>query len=90
MYTPNISLSPATVTAITAVVSSLVAFITGVLCGAVVTVCISRRKKIGHNSESMSNMQEQKQTVAVYDKVDTQYQEIVLKENVSYGPLKVD
>jgi len=78
--------------ATTAVVCSLATFIIGVLCGTVVTLGTSRWNKKGHNSKPASNMQEQQQTVPVYEEVDThtQSQKIELKENVAYGPVKVE
>jgi len=82
-------LSIAAAIAITAIVCILIAFITGALCGAVVTVLISRWSKKGGSSKPASNLQEQQQTVPVYEEVDTQSQKIELKENVAYGPVKV-
>jgi len=76
--------------ATTAVVCSLATFIVGVLCGTVVTLGTSRWNKKGRNSKPASNMQEQQQTVPVYEEVDTQSQKIELKENVAYGPVKVE
>lgn len=86
MYT---SLSPAAVTATTAVVCSLVAFVIGVLCGVVITVCISWWNKKRCSSKPTSNIQEQQQTVPVYEEVETPSQKIELKENMAYGPVKI-
>ena len=73
--------------AIAAVVCLLVAFITGTLCGALLTVCISRWNKKGHSSKPALNTQEQQQAAVVYEEVDTmQSKKIELKENVAYGP----
>ena len=85
------SASLAATVAITATVCSLVTFITGVLCGAVATVCISRWNRKGQSSKP-ANTQEQQQTVPVYEEVDTQSQkiELELKDNVAYGPVKLD
>ena len=75
--------------AITAVVCLLVAFIAGTVCGALLTVCISRWNKKRHSSKPVPNTQEQQQTVAMYEEVDApQSKEIELKENVAYGPVK--
>ena len=83
------SLSTAAAAAITAVVCSLVMFIAGTLCGALITVCISKWNKKEHSSKPASNTQEQQQAVAVYEEVDTmQSQKFELKENVAYGPVK--
>lgn len=76
--------------AITAVVCSLVAFIAGALFGAMLTVCIHRWNKKRHSFKPGSNMRELQQTVPVYAMVDTQSQKIEMKENVAYGPVKVD
>ena len=86
---PDKSLSTAATAAITAVVCSLVMFITGTVCGVLLTVCISRRKKKRRSSKPAPNTQEQ-QTVVVYEEVDTQSKKIELKENVAYGPVKED
>ena len=80
----------AAVLAITGVVCLLVAFITGALCGALITVCISRWNKKGHSSKQAPNTQEQQQAAVVYEEVDTQNKKIELKENVAYGPVKQD
>ena len=87
---PENNLSTAAVIAITAVICVLVAFITGTVCGALLTVCISRWNKKGHGSKPAPNMQEQQQAVVVYEEVDTQSKKIELKENVAYGPVKQD
>ena len=87
---PDKSLSTAATVAITAVVCSLVMFITGTVCGALVNVCISRWNKKGRSSKPAPNTQEQQQTVAVYEEVDTQSKKIELKENVAYRPVKQD
>ena len=60
-------------------------FITGTLCCALLTVCISRWNKKGHSSKPAPNTQEQQQ--AVHEEVDTQTKEIELEENVAYGPV---
>ena len=87
---PDKSLSTAATAAITAVVCSLVMFITGALCGALLTVCISRWNKKGRSSKPAPNTQEQQQAAVVYEEVDTQSKRIELKENVAYGPVKQD
>ena len=77
--------------AIKAVVFLLVAFIIGALCGALLAVCISRWNKKRFSSKPTPNTQEQQQTVAVYEEMDTlQSQKIELKENLAYGPVKQD
>ena len=63
------------------------AFITGTVCGALLTVCISRWNKKEHSSKPAPNTQEQQQAAVVYEEVDTQSKKIELKENVSYGPV---
>ena len=87
---PEKSLSTAAAVAITAVVCSLVMFITGTVCGVLLTVCISRWNKKGRSSKPAPNTQEQQQTVVVYEEVDTLSKKIELKENVAYGPVKQD
>ena len=87
---PDKSLSTATAVAITAIVCSLVAFITGTLCGALITVCISRWNKKRRSSKPAPNTQEQQQAAVVYEEVDTQNKKIELKENVAYRPVKQD
>ena len=85
------NLSTAAVIAITAVLCLLVAFIAGTVCGVLLTVCISRWNKKGHSSKPAPNTQEQQQTVAVYEEVDTlQSKKIELEQNVAYGPVKED
>ena len=83
----SVSIAPAI--AIAATVCTLIAFIAGVLCGAMVTVCISRWHKKGDSSKPASTIQEQQPTVPVYEEVEAQSQKIELKENVAYGPVKV-
>ena len=68
----------------------LVAFIAGTVCGALLTVCISRWNKKEHSSKPAPNTQEQQQAAAVYEEVDTQSKKIELKENVAYGPVKLN
>ena len=87
---PDKSLSTAATAAITAVVCSLVAFIAGTVCGALLIVCISRWNKKGRSSKPAPNTQEQQQAAVVYEEVDTQNKKIELKENVAYGPVKQD
>ena len=89
-YTPvsDESLSAANTVAITAVISSLVAFIAGTVCGVLLTVCISRWNKKEHSSKPAPNTQEQQQSIAVYEEVKTQNKKIELEENVAYGPVK--
>ena len=93
------SLSTAAMIAITAVISSLVAFIAGILCGVLLTVCISRRNKKRRSSKPAPNTQEQQQTAVVYEEVDTlnkkfengprkQSQEIELEGSLTYRPIK--
>ena len=64
------------------------AFVAGAVCGALITVCISRWNKKRHSSKPAPNTQEQQQTVAVYEEVDTLSKKVELKENVAYGPVK--
>ena len=85
---PDRSLSTAAAAAIAGIVCLLVAFIAGTVCGALLTVCISRWNKKGHSSKPAPNTQEQQQAVVVYEEVDTQSKKIELKENVAYGPVK--
>ena len=85
-YSYSVSIPLAAVGA-TAVVSLLVGFIAGALSGTVATVCITRWNK---SSKRASNMPEPQQTVPVYEEVGAQSQKIELKENVAYGPVKVD
>ena len=85
---PDTSLSTAATAAITTIVCSLVAFVAGALCGVLLTVCISRWNKKRCGSKPAPNTQEQQQTVAVYETVDTQSKKIELKQNVAYGPVK--
>ena len=47
------------------------------------TVCISRWNKKRRSSKPAPNTQEEQQIVAVYEEVE-------LKENVAYGPVKED
>ena len=63
------------------------AFIAGTVCGALLTVCISRWNKNRRSSKPAPNTQQQ-QAVAVYEELDTQSKKIELKENVAYGPVK--
>ena len=86
--TPDKSLSTAATIAITAVVCSLVTFIAGTVCGVLLTVCISRWNKKRRSSKPAPNTQEQQQTVAVYEEVDTLSKKIELEQNVAYGPVK--
>ena len=85
---PEKSLSTAAAVALAAIVCSLVVFITGAVCGILLTVCISRWNKKRHSSKPAPNTQEQQQTVAVYEEVDTQNKKIELEYNVAYGPVK--
>ena len=87
---PDKSLSTAATVAITTIVCSLVAFIAGTVCGALTTVCISKRSKKRCGSKPAPNTQEQQQTVAVYEEVDTLSKKIELEQNVAYGPVKQD
>ena len=87
---PDKSLSTAATATITAVVCLLVAFIAGTLCGALITVCISRWNKKGRNSKPAPNTEKQQQAAVVYEEVDTQSKKIELEENVAYGPVKQD
>ena len=84
------TLSTAAVIAITAVLCLLVGFIAGTVCGALLTVCISRWNKNRHSSKPARNTQQQQQAVAVYEEVDTQSKKIELEQNVVYGPVKED
>ena len=85
---PDKSLSTTAAVAIAATVCSLVTFITGTLCGALVPVCISRWNKKERSSEPAPNTHEQQQAAVVYEEVDTQNKKIELKDNVAYGPVK--
>ena len=87
---PDKSLSTAAAIASTAIVCSLVMFITGALCGALLTVCIIRWNKKERSSKPAPNTQKQQQAAVVYEEVDTQSKKIELKENVAYGPVKQD
>ena len=88
---PDKSLSTAATIAITAVLCLLVAFIAGTVCGALVNVCISRWNRKRHSSKPAPNTQEQQQTAAVYEEVDTlQSKKIELEQNVAYGPVEQD
>ena len=60
------------------------------MCGTLVTVCIGRWNKKGRSTKPAPNTQEQQQTAAVYEEVNTQSKKIELKENVAYGPVKQD
>ena len=82
------NLSTAATAAIAAVVCSLVTFITGTVCGVLVTVCISSWNKKGRSSKPGPNTQEQQQAAVVYEEVNTQSKKFELKENVAYGPVK--
>ena len=86
---PDKSLSTAVTVAITTIVCSLVTFITGALCGALLTVCISKRNKKRCGSKPVPKTREQ-QAVVVYEEVDTQSKKIELEQNVAYGPVKQD
>ena len=87
---PDKSLSTAATAAITAVVCLLVAFIAGALCGALITVCISRWNKKGRSCKSAPNTQEQQKAAVVYEEVDPLNKKIELEQNVAYGPVKRD
>ena len=71
-------------------ITASVCLLTGALCGAVVTVCISRWHKKGDSSKPTSNVQDQQQAVPGNEEVETQSQKIEMKENVAYEPVKVD
>ena len=90
IFVPDKSLSTAATAAIKAIICLLVAFIAGAMCGALLTVCISRWNKKGHSSKPAPNTQEQQQAAAVYEEVNTQNKKFELKENVAYGPVKRD
>ena len=66
------------------------AFIAGTVCGALLTVCISRWNKKGRSSKPAPSTQEQQQAAVVYEEVDTQNKKFELKGNVAYGPVKKD
>ena len=86
---PDSTLSTAATAAITAVLCLLIAFVAGVLCCGLVTVCISRLNNKGHSSNPASNIQKQQQPFPEHEEVDTmQNQKIELEENVAYGPVK--
>ena len=59
-------------------------FITGTLCGALLTVCISRWNKIRCSSKPAPNTQEQQPVGAE----EVQSHKIELEENVAYGPVE--
>ena len=87
---PDKSLPTAATAAIAAIVCLLVAFIAGTVCGALISVCISRWNKKDRSSKPAQNTQEQQQAAAVYEEVDTHSKKIELKQNVAYGPVKKD
>ena len=87
---PDKSLSTTAAVAIAAIICSLVTFITGTVCGALVPVCISRWNKKGCSSKPVPNTQEQQVAAVVYEEVETQSKKIELKANVAYGPVKQD
>ena len=87
---PENNLSTAATVAIAAVVCSLVMFITGTLCGVLLTVCISRWNNKGRSSKPAPNTQEQQQAAVVYEEVKMQNKKIELQENLAYGPVKQD
>ena len=74
---------------ITAVTCLLVAFIAGILCGALLTVWISWWNKKRRSSEPAPNTQEQQQADVVYEEVDQKRHNIELKQNVAYEPARV-
>ena len=82
--TTETSLSTATAVAITAVVCSLVMFITGTVCGVLLTVCISRWSKKRRSSKPAPNTQEQHPVGTE----EVQSHKIELEENVAYGPVE--
>ena len=82
--TTETSLSTATAIAITAVVCSLVMFITGALFGALLTVGISRRNKKRCGSKPAPITQEQHPVGTE----EVQSHKIELEENVAYGPVE--
>ena len=84
--TTETSLSTATAIAITAVVCSLVMFITGTVCGVLLTVCISasRWSKKGRSSKPVPNTQERHPVGTE----EVQSHKIELEENVAYGPVE--
>ena len=79
---PDKSLSTAAVIAITAAISSLVAFIAGTVCGALITVCISRWNKKRHSFKPAPNTQEQQKAAVVYEEMDA------LNKKIENGPVK--
>ena len=78
------SLSTASTVAITAVS----AFITGTVCGVLLTVCISRWNKKERGSKPVPNAQEQQQAAVVYEEVDTLNEKVEPEENVVHEPVK--
>ena len=82
------NLSTAATAAAKAVVCLLVAFITGTVCCALLTVCISRWNKREYSSKLASNTEKQQQAAVVCEEVDTQSKVFELEENVAYGPVK--
>ena len=63
-------------------------FITGTVCGVLLTVCISRLNKKGRSSKPAPNAQGQQQAAVMYEEVYTQSENVEVKENVAYGPVK--
>ena len=84
------TLSTTATAAITTIISSLVTFIAGTVCGVLLTVCISRWNKKRLISKPTPNTEEQQQTAVVYEEADIQNTKIELEENVAYGPVKQD
>ena len=56
------------------------------MCGALVSVCISRWNKKGRSSKPAPNTQEEQQVDVEYEDVDIPSKKFELKENVAYGP----
>ena len=65
------------------------AFIAGILCGVLLTVCISSWNKKRRGSKPVPNTQEQQQAAVVYEEVDTLSKKIEVKQNVAYEPARV-
>ena len=87
----SFSYSCSTNVAIAAVVSCAVSFIIAALIGAVVHYCTVRKKcdcKKFYSLTIARKKQQQQQPAPVYDDIIGQPQNVELKENVAYGPVR--
>ena len=82
--TTETSLSTAIAVAITAVVCSLLMFITGTVFGVLLTVCINKWNKKRRSSKPAPNSHEQHPLGTE----EVQSHKIELEENVAYGPVE--